>query len=82
MLVVHNQLQAGRTLNLQDIASSPRIATDTALNRQLLEKLKEKKSFSYDGAKVWNSLSADKELVVLRSSDTFTIFKTRLFART
>ena len=36
---------------------------------------KVKKSFSYDGAKVWNSLSAD-----VPSSATFTIFKTHLCA--
>ena len=34
-----------------------------------------KKSFSYDGSKFWNSLSAD-----VRGSATFTIFKTRLCA--
>ena len=35
------------------------------------EKLK--KSFSYDGAKIWNSLPAN-----VRNSDTLTIFKNRL----
>ncbi len=34
--------------------------------------VKLKKSFSYDGAKLWNSLPAD-----VRNSDTLTIFKER-----
>ena len=48
-------------------------STSLQLPQPKTEKLK--KSFSYDGAKVWNSLTAD-----VRSSDTFTIFKTRLCA--
>ncbi len=39
------------------------------------EKLK--KSFSYDGAKLWNSLPAD-----VRNSDPLTIFKERIRAHT
>ena len=46
-------------------------STSLQLPQSKTEKLK--KSFSYDGAKVWNSLSAD-----VRGSATFTIFKTRL----
>ena len=49
-------------------------STSLQLPQPKTEKLK--KSFSYDGAKVWNSLSAD-----VRGSATFTIFKTRLCAR-
>ena len=48
-------------------------STSLQLPQPKTEKLK--KSFSYDGAKVWNSLSAD-----VRGSATFTIFKTRLCA--
>ena len=48
-------------------------STSLQLPQPQTEKLK--KSFSYDGAKVWNSLSAD-----VRGSATFTIFKTRLCA--
>ena len=49
-------------------------STSLQLPQPKTEKLK--KSFSYDGAKVWNSLSAD-----VRGSATFTILKTRLCAR-
>ena len=46
-------------------------STSLQLPQPKPEKLK--KSFSYDGAKLWNSLPAD-----VRNSDTLTIFKERI----
>ena len=46
-------------------------STSLQLPQPKTEKLK--KSFSYDGAKIWNSLPAD-----VRNSETLTIFKNRL----
>ena len=59
-----------RNITQYDLRGS---STSLQLPQPKTEKLK--KSFSYDGAKVWNSLSAD-----VRGSATFTIFKTRLCA--
>ena len=47
--------------------------SSTSLQLLLPKTEKLKKSFSYDGAKIWNSLPAD-----VRNSDTLTIFKNRL----
>ena len=47
--------------------------SSTSLQLPLPKTEKLKKSFSYDGAKIWNSLPAD-----VRNSDTLTIFKNRL----
>jgi hypothetical protein len=50
-------------------------STSLQLPQPKTEKLK--KRFSYDGAKLWNSLPAD-----VRNSDTLTIFKERIRAHT
>ena len=50
-------------------------STSLQLPQSKTEKLK--KRFSYDGARVWNSLPAD-----VRNSDTLTIFKNGIRAHT
>ena len=64
--------RAGRHVTKYDLRGS---CTSLQLPQPKTEKLK--KSFPYDGAKLWNSLPAD-----VRNSDTLTIFKERIRAHT
>ena len=61
-----------RNITQYDLRGS---STSLQLPQPKTEKLK--KSFSYDGARVWNSLPAD-----VRNSDTLTIFKNGIRAHT
>ncbi len=61
-----------RNITKYDLRGS---STSLQLPQPKTEKLK--KSFSYDGAKLWNSLPVD-----VRNSETLTIFKERIRAHT
>ena len=65
-------LEHERNITKYDFRGS---STSLQLPQPKTEKLK--KSFSYDGAKLWNSLPPD-----MRNSDTLTIFKERIRAHT